>query len=194
MILESLTTGFFETNCYILGDKKPGNAAIIDPGDEGARILRTIEAHGLSPSCIINTHGHADHIAAVAYLEERLKNIRVYIHEADAQMLTGLTNKALSFVADGDEIAAGDLRFKVIHTPGHTPGGISLLTSGHLFSGDSLFCGSIGRTDLPGGSMKQLIRALKEKILTLPGETIVHPGHGPASTIKYEKINNPFLT
>lgn len=193
MILESLAVGLFEANCYILGSKKTGDAAIIDPGDEGARILKVIENQGLNPSCIISTHGHADHIAAIAYLEERLKNVKVYIHKADAQMLTGLTIKALSFVADGDSITAGDLCFKVIHTPGHTPGGISLLINGHLFSGDSLFCGSIGRTDLPGGSTEQLIQSLKEKILTLPGETIVHPGHGPASTIEYEKNNNPFL-
>jgi glyoxylase-like metal-dependent hydrolase (beta-lactamase superfamily II) len=194
MILESLTVGFFETNCYILGDRKTGDAVIVDPGDEGARILKKIEDLGLNPSCIINTHGHVDHIGAVAYLRKRLKNIKLYIHEADAQMLPGLETDTLFFLKDGDEVTAGGLRFKVIHTPGHTPGGISLLINGHLFSGDSLFYGSIGRTDLPGGSTRQLIRCLKEKILTLPGKTIVHPGHGPASTIEDEKLSNPFLS
>ncbi|MBT9131665.1 MAG: Hydroxyacylglutathione hydrolase GloC [Firmicutes bacterium] len=194
MIIESLTVGFFETNCYILGKRETGDAAIIDPGDEEARILKRIEEQGLNPLCIINTHGHVDHIGATRSLAERLKNIKVYIHEADAQMLTGLETDALFFLKDGDSISAGGLRFKIIHTPGHTPGGISLLINGHLFSGDSLFCGSIGRTDLPGGSTKQLLRGLKEKILTLPGKTIVHPGHGPASTIEDEKLSNPFLS
>ena len=193
MILKSLTIGLLETNCYILGSKKTKDAVIIDPGDEGEKILRMVESHQLNPLCVINTHGHADHIAAIAYLEKRLKGIKVYIHKADAQMLTGLTTREISFVSDGDNIIAGELSLKVIHTPGHTPGGISLFINGYLFSGDSLFCGSIGRTDLPGGSIKQLMQSLREKILTLPGKTIVYPGHGPESTIEYEKNNNPFL-
>ncbi|MCD5390691.1 MBL fold metallo-hydrolase [candidate division NPL-UPA2 bacterium] len=206
MFIKSMVVGPLEANCYLVTDEETKEAIIIDPGAEGEKIRRLIEKGGLVPAYIVNTHGHIDHIGANGYLKEKLKDIKISIHPADAQMLINPLQNLASFAGevnhspqadlmleDGYEINLGKLSLKVIHTPGHTPGGICLAIEGKVFTGDTLFAGSVGRTDLPGGSMDSLCRSIREKLLTLPDETIVYPGHGPLSTIGRERENNPFV-
>jgi hydroxyacylglutathione hydrolase len=201
--------GLVETNCYIAACPETKEAAVIDPGafspKEVQTILDIIWQHGLSVKYIINTHGHIDHIAGnQALLKET--GAKLCIHADDADMLTSVRlNGSELFgmdlvspppdrlLSDGDVIMLGRLEMKVLHTPGHTPGGISLLIDGTLFSGDTLFAGSVGRTDLPGGSETEIIRSIKSKLLILPDETKVRPGHGPRTTIGAEREENPFL-
>ncbi len=190
-----VVAGELQTNCYILIDIKSKVCAIIDPGGGYQKIKDLITARDLTPSFIINTHGHADHIMA----NEKF-NLPVYIHKADAVFLTD-PNKNLSingfimerkpnrFLEDGDVIKLGLLDIKVIHTPGHTPGGVCLLCNGVLFSGDTLFASGIGRTDLPGGNLDKLLESIKGKLFRLDDNIIVYPGHGPATTIGREKRN-----
>lgn len=202
--VRSLPVTPYGTNCYLVRGEHP-EAVVIDPGGDIALILALIESEGLQVSAIVNTHGHADHIGANADLAERF-GCPIMVHEADARLLTDpvanlsafLGESVLSPAADrllrhGDRIEIGPVALHVIHTPGHTPGGICLHTDGHLFAGDTLFAGSIGRTDFPGGSMDQLTSGIREKLLVLPDDTIVYPGHGPTTTIGAEKAENPYL-
>ncbi len=206
MLIKSMVVGSLESNCYLVADEESKEAIIIDPGAEGEKIRRLIEKGELVPAYIVNTHGHIDHIGANGYLKEKLGDIRISIHPADAQMLIDPLQNLSSFAGqsnpspaadlmleDSYEIKLGKLSLKVVHSPGHTPGGICLVTEGKVFTGDTLFAGSVGRTDLPGGSMDSLQRAIREKLLTLPDETIIYPGHGPHSTIGREKEDNPFV-
>jgi glyoxylase-like metal-dependent hydrolase (beta-lactamase superfamily II) len=172
-------------------------------------LLKFLERGKLTPAAVILTHGHIDHIAGVEALRKKFPSILIYIHKLDAEML-GDTNVNLSILT-GSPFAAGKadylideedtidkagIRLRVIHTPGHTPGGICLYSEkdGIIFVGDTLFAGSIGRTDFPNGDMKKLIEGIKHKLLVLPDDTVVYPGHGPETTIGREKTDNPFLS
>ena len=204
MIIERLVVGSLASNCYIVGSEATGKGMIIDPGDESERILEKANDLQLDIKNILLTHGHFDHIGAVKDISEAT-GAEICIHPDDAGYLQGkhesnfftISYPAASspkrLINDGDEITIGDLRFLVIHTPGHTPGGICLLGQGVVFTGDTLFDHSIGRSDLPGGSSNQLINSLHTKLMILPDETMVYPGHGPETKIGEERQGNPFL-
>ena len=178
---------------------------IIDPGDEAEHILHIIKQENLVPKLLVNTHGHFDHVGGNSLILEKT-GIEFCMHKDDVPMLRQAARQAASyglpavespeptrFLQNGDILEIGDLSFEVIHTPGHSPGGICLYGEGHLFSGDTLFASSIGRTDLPGGDLVQLLSHIRTQLMVLPESTIVHPGHGPDSTIGLEKSNNPFV-
>jgi glyoxylase-like metal-dependent hydrolase (beta-lactamase superfamily II) len=209
MKIDCLILGAFETNCYVLRDSaEVTDSLIIDPGLEAEKLIDFLEARKLNPLAVILTHGHADHIAGVSLLRENFQEIKVYVHKHDAKMLTE-SNRNLSAFAgepisagpadvllqDGDIIEQAGVKLQVLHTPGHTPGGICLYSDqdGIVFTDDTLFAESIGRTDFPGGSMSQLLKSIERKLLTLPEQTKVYPGHGPVTTISHEKAHNPFL-
>ncbi|MGC8867974.1 MAG: MBL fold metallo-hydrolase [Elusimicrobiales bacterium] len=195
ILIEKVVVGEFQTNCYIVGCKKTGNGFIIDPGDEYDKTQKTITKLGIQPSFIVNTHGHMDHIK-----DDGRFNLPVYIHSQDVECLTEparnlslffglpLTVEVRSFaIEEGDILKIGELSFQILHTPGHSPGSICLRYKNILFTGDTLFCSGYGRTDLPGGAEDILFRSIREKLLILPDETIIHPGHGPSSTIGQER-------
>lgn len=204
-MIKCLRTGKLATNTYLVICPQTNICAIIDPGGNHTKILETITTLGCQVTLIINTHGHADHIAANKALVAAL-NCKLAIHQADARMLTatddivaqylGLTGEqpqADHLLKDGDELHIGAMTFQVIHTPGHTPGGISLYNADTkvLFSGDTLFKRSMGRYDLPGGNLQDLKRSL-QKLCLLPEDVVVYPGHGPLTTIKNEREDNPY--
>lgn len=205
MILRRLIVGPLQVNCYILADEKTKEAVVIDPGGDAKDILRAVRERDLVVRYIVNTHGHFDHIGANGELKQAT-GAEILLHAGDAPVLksaelhaaafnltTNASPPADRYVSAGDVITAGEVQLRVLHTPGHSPGGISLAEEGMVFTGDALFAGSIGRSDLPGGDLMTLLRAIRENLLTLPGETRVFPGHGPASTIADEKRDNPFL-
>jgi glyoxylase-like metal-dependent hydrolase (beta-lactamase superfamily II) len=201
MIIKLLTLGELQVNCYIIADEATKEAVIIDPGAEPETIKQCIALNKFNPLCIINTHGHADHIGANQFLK-----LPVYIHENDKDFLTdphknlsaafGVTitsPPAAKLVRDGDGITVGTHTLRIAHTPGHTPGSISIQLDKAMLTGDALFYEGVGRTDFPYASEKTLLQSIWNKILTLPNDTIIYPGHGPASTVEHEKKNNPFL-
>jgi len=209
MKIECLILGVYQTNCYILRQTEADrDCLIIDTGLEAHELIDFLGRYKLNPVAVVLTHGHADHITGVAALRETYPDIKVYIHKLDAKMLTAAKDN-LSTMADvpfsteqadfsldkGDIIEQAAVKLKVLHTPGHTPGGISLYSKadGIIFVGDTIFAGSVGRTDMPGGSTMQLIKSIKEKLCILPDETVIYPGHGPITTMAQEKANNPFL-
>jgi hydroxyacylglutathione hydrolase len=207
MILKPLVVGPFASNCYILGSDSTKRGLIIDPGAEAKLILKTVNDLSLKIGLILVTHAHIDHIGALAAVKEST-GAEFVIHETEAKAGLGMFSRMLSSVTggsfsqppkpdrllkDGDTIDIDNLKFTVLHTPGHSPGGISLYGHGILFSGDTLFNHGIGRTDFPGCSYEQIIDSIQNKLLTLPDETVVYPGHGPATTIGEEKRGNPFL-
>jgi len=205
MIIKTLEVGPIMANCYIIGCEKTKEAVVIDPGDDADAILMTLAKSALKVKYLINTHGHFDHVGANKRMKEVTK-ADIMIHAEDEPMLSQLGSAAASFglsaenspgadkhLKDGDQISFGEITLKVIHTPGHSRGGVSLYTEGHVFVGDTLFSGSIGRTDLPGGDYNTLISSVREKLFTLPEDTAVHTGHGPDTTIANEKRTNPFF-
>ena len=206
MILEGLVVGMFQSNCYIVGSEGTREAMIVDPGDEGDRILATLERHNLEAKLIVVTHTHVDHVAALQAVRDST-GASVAMHrdayessKGDSglmRMLLGASAPPVGEpdlpVEDGDKLKVGDLEFEVLFCPGHAYGHICLLGQGVVFTGDALFAGGIGRFDLPGGDGKLLLKSIREKLLTLPDETVVLAGHGPSSTIGEEKNSNPFL-
>jgi glyoxylase-like metal-dependent hydrolase (beta-lactamase superfamily II) len=209
MKIDHLILGAYETNCYVLrGSDAAKDCLVIDPGLDAEPLLDFLQQRKLDAVAVVLTHGHIDHIAGVAALREQFPGIRVYIHRLDADMLTEpyanlsiMSGVAFSTepvdvrLEEQDVIEQAGVKLRVLHTPGHTPGGICLYSQDEAvaFVGDTLFAGSVGRTDFPGGSMSQLLNSVKERLFTLPGETKVYPGHGPATTIAHEKAHNPFF-
>lgn len=209
MFLKQLQVGPMAVFAYIIGDTKAGEGVVVDPAANTDAIISEAEKNGIKIKYIINTHGHVDHTSGNAGMKKKT-GAEIIIHEDDAETLAHKPAAMLKMfgakqsppadiiVKDGDIIKAGKVEFKVIHTPGHSPGGISLYTEGYVLTGDTLFVGGVGRTDISGGSWEVLVSSIKEKLLSLPDETVVLPGHNygsmPTSTIGNERRNNPFLT
>jgi hydroxyacylglutathione hydrolase len=208
MLFRALELGPFLANCYIVGSDRTGEGIIIDPVAEAETIMDNVRQLGLTIKLIIATHSHPDHIMALGQIKEET-GAPFAMHEAESagMIASGMARVMGMFMSgsaeplpkpdmslkDGEAIEIGDLSFTVLHTPGHSPGGISLYGHGMVFVGDTLFNFSIGRTDFPGCSHQQLIESINSKLLTLPDETIVYPGHGPQTTIRAERQHNPFL-
>ncbi|MBS4007704.1 MAG: MBL fold metallo-hydrolase [Clostridium sp.] len=204
MLLWRREVGSFAANCYLIACSETKEGIVIDPGAEAKQILKMVEDAAVTVKYIVNTHGHFDHVGANAEVRQAT-GAPILINEADREMsskppasLSVFVGKLQfvepdRFIREGDKLTVGNLQVDVIATPGHTKGSVSLLADGKLFTGDTLFSGSVGRTDLPGGSHGELIYSIKEKLLIFPGETIVYPGHGPETTIADEKKYNPFL-
>lgn len=201
-----MEVGPLAENAYIVEHVESRKAAVVDPGDEGEEILTRIAERGITLDKILLTHGHFDHVGAVRTLRERT-GARVHVHAEEVERMRTAGRQGGMFglsvqnppapdvlIREGDVVELGDQRFRVLHTPGHTPGHVTFLTGEMAFVGDLIFAGSIGRTDLPGGSLDDLIRAVREKIFTLPDRTVLFPGHGPATTVGEEKRSNPFFT
>ena len=201
--VETLTVGMLAVNCYLVWDTGARDALIIDPGEEAERIVSRVRAHALDVAGVLLTHAHVDHIRAVPGVTSAL-GVPVYVHPADAQLYAQPENALLPWVAAAEglpdptltlPVAAG-LQFELIHTPGHTRGGVCYYfrESGLLFSGDTLFSGSIGRTDLPGGDAESLLAAIARELMPLPDTVRVLPGHGPETTIGHERVANPYVS
>ena len=207
MLIKCIPGGSFITNCYIIADEETKEGILIDPGSQVEEVLEEVERLGLNVKKIVNTHAHIDHAAGV---EDAKKTLRAefYLHPKEEPVLQALPESAMRFpefkkvkvpkvdkyIEDGDEVEFGKYKAKVIHTPGHTYGGICLLIDDHVFTGDTLFAGSVGRVDLTGGTtMRELVRSIKTKLMTLPPSYNVYPGHGPYTTIGIEKESNPFI-
>jgi len=204
VIIKSLVVGPIMANCFILGCEKTHKAVVIDPGAESGKILMALANLKLTVEYIINTHGHFDHVGANKKMKE-VTGAKLLIHKLDEPMLSMLSNTAAAFglsaensppadqtIEDGDTIQFGDIILTVIHTPGHTPGGISLFCDDSVFVGDTLFEGSIGRTDFPGGDYGTLISSIQKKLFPLGDHVTVYCGHGSETTIGKEKRFNPF--
>ena len=215
MIYIKLPVGMLQCNCLIIGDPKSREAIVIDPGDEVERILGLLGRYKLTVKVIVSTHAHIDHVGGLAKLHQ-YTGAPVMMHNDDLPLYHGMEVQAAflgmetpelvdvdHLLKEGDTLSWGSFQANVIHTPGHSPGSVSLylpkdtgsvkLTQPQLFAGDTLFAGSIGRTDLWGGSFDQIMDSLKSKLLQLPDDTVVHPGHGPTTSIGHERHSNPFL-
>ena len=194
MLIDMFTVGMLSTNCFIVGDTKTGEAIMIDPGLSNAleakNILKEIERNKFKIKFIVNTHGHPDHISGNKMMKEAT-GAPILIHESDAPRLHNPT--ADKTLREGDLIEFGDVKLQVLHTPGHSEGSIALLNADDVFVGDTLFAGAIGRYDLSGGSLEELMNSIKKKLLTLPDYVNVYPGHGEVTTIGKERRTNPFL-
>lgn len=205
MEIETLSTGLIGANTYIVWTKGDESCIVIDPGGSPEIVGERLRNLGLKPEVIVLTHGHFDHIGGVKRLREQF-GAKVLIHERDAKMLTSARENLSRYfglecmqappdglLQEGQAICSGQTELKVLHTPGHSPGGVCLTGGGAVFTGDTLFRGGVGRTDFPGGDSARLLASIKEKLLPLPDETRVYPGHGGASDIGYERTHNAFL-
>lgn len=201
MLIKKIVVGPLESNCYLAGDEDTKEVFVIDPGGDYDKIKKIIDQAGLKPKAVINTHGHGDHIGA-----NKEFGAPVWIHSLDADFLTDpsknlsgafgfslKTKTASRLLEDGDILSVGKYKLEVIHTPGHTPGSICLKGEGFIFTGDTLFCEGIGRTDFAYGSEEDILLSIKERLFTLDDSYIIYPGHGPSSTIGKEKRNNLFI-
>ena len=205
MIIKNVVVGPLEVNCYIIGCEDTKEAAIIDPGDNADEIIRIIEMDELKPKFIMNTHAHFDHVGGVKEIQDYFK-IDFLLHKDDTFLVENASEQATSFglkpilkpdvnkyISNDEKITLGNKSITVIHTPGHSPGCVCFYSDSNVFVGDTLFAGSIGRTDLPGGSYETLINSIKEKLFPLSDSTSVYPGHGSSTTIGNEREHNPFL-
>jgi len=209
MVVKQYEVGNFAVFCYLIGDEESQEGLFIDPADDAKRLLAEAKSHGLGKiNYIVNTHSHVDHIMGNAEMAKKT-GAKIIIHEEDAPALVQTPSYLLemfraaasppadSVVKEGDVIQVGNVKLKVIHTPGHSAGGISLYLDGMVFTGDTLFVGSVGRTDFPGSSWEVLEASIRQKLYVLPGETVVFPGHNygsaPTSTIQVERRHNPFV-
>ncbi|MGC9325131.1 MAG: MBL fold metallo-hydrolase [Desulfomonilia bacterium] len=207
MLLSMIVVTEFMTNCFIMADRETKEALVIDPGGEGERILQEVDKNGFNVIGIVNTHAHVDHIGAIRVVKDAT-DAEVMIHSSEVSILQNASRMGRlfgisidqppdpdRFLSEGDTISCGKISLSVIETPGHSPGGISLVTSDkkYCFVGDTLFAGSIGRTDLPGGDYHTLISSIKTKLIPLGDDVKVLPGHGPTTTIGSERRYNPFL-
>ena len=209
MDVKQIKVGMADVFCYLVSCPEKKKALVIDPAGDEEKIVDEITQQALSLEYIVNTHGHGDHTCGNAKVKE-LTGAKIAINEMDRQMISTPDAQRMAIqwgfppsppadmsLNDGHKIVIGDETLEVIHTPGHTPGGLCLLGGGHLFTGDTLFVGAIGRTDMPGASMPQMMKAIKERLLTLPDDTIVWPGHDygikPSSTVEIERRTNPWL-
>ncbi len=205
MILLRVVVGPLATNCYILADGPGQPALVIDPGEDAPTILEALEEQRLGVAALVATHAHPDHVGAMAALQQAT-GAPFLLHPADNALLATYNGRVPFWqthplepctpdgeLADGQEIAAGSAELRVIHTPGHTPGSVCLLGDGFLFSGDTLFQGSIGRTDFPGGDQSAILASIRERLYVLPRVTTVLPGHGDPTTIQQERTSNPFV-
>jgi len=194
MFVKMFTVGMIQTNCFIVSDAQTEEAVVIDPGfdsaSEAKSILKEIERNRFRVKFIINTHGHPDHTSGNKIMKEAI-GASILIHEYDAPLLRNPS--ADKIIREGDLIEVGEVKLRVLHTPGHSKGSIALLGADAVFSGDTLFAGGIGRYDLLGGSLEEIMNSLKNKLLILPDHLKVYPGHGPATTIGEERRSNPFL-
>ena len=211
----TIPVGMLQCNCSIIGDPVTREALVVDPGDEVSRILDLLGRHKLTVKAIVSTHAHIDHVGGLSKLH-KYTGAPVMMHREDLPLYQAMDVQAAflgvmppeitdvhQLLTDGDALQWGSLELKVIHTPGHTPGSVSLympaeagkikLAAPQLFAGDTLFAGSIGRTDLWGGSMEEILDSLRGKLMALPDETVVHPGHGPTTYIGEERQSNPFI-
>ena len=205
-IFEHLVVGPLQCNCYIVGDPVTREAIVIDPGDDADRLAESIASKDLTVTAIVATHAHFDHVVAAERLRA-LTGAPFYLHAADKPLLAWVQESGRMFLGvdlppppevdtearEGDRLVAGAMELEVVHTPGHSPGSISLVAEDALFSGDTLFAGSIGRTDLPGGDTQTLLDAVKDKLFRLEAGLPVYPGHGPATTLGHEMETNPFV-
>jgi glyoxylase-like metal-dependent hydrolase (beta-lactamase superfamily II) len=205
-IFGHLVVGPLQCNCYIVGDPDTSEAIVIDPGDDADRLAESIAAKGLTVTAIVATHAHFDHVVAAERLRA-LTGAPFYLHADDKPVLAWMQESGRMFLGidlppppevdtearEGDRVVAGAVDLEVIHTPGHSPGSITLVGEGAVFAGDTLFAGSIGRTDLPGGDTQALLDAVKDKLFRLDDDLPVYPGHGPATTLGQEKETNPFV-
>ncbi|MGQ9475941.1 MAG: MBL fold metallo-hydrolase [Actinomycetota bacterium] len=206
MDIVTFTDYSFGSNTYLVINEEEGKAVLVDAGVSASQVLKYLEEHDLKLEAVLLTHGHPDHLMGLKEIVDAT-GAPAYMHPADARMvesipplflrMLGLENLELPEeflpLEDGQELELGGMRFKVLHTPGHSEGSVCFLTDGALFDGDLVFRGSIGRTDFPGGSMQTLLRSVKEKIFTLPGDTRIFPGHLDSTVVGWEKRTNPFL-
>lgn len=205
MLIKVFEVGPYLSNCYLVGDEATRVGMILDPGFEAQTIRSGIRSHNFAIEKIVLTHGHLDHIGAVSELKSKT-GAELLIHRQDGLMLTDPRENLSAFsgenikapaadrlLEDGEVISVGSLKFDILHTPGHSPGGICLHSDKLIFTGDTLFAGSIGRTDFPGSDYDTLMRSIREKLMVLPDDTTIYPGHGPKSTIGQERQFNPFV-
>lgn len=205
MRVHTCPVGPFQMNCYIVVDEATREGVVIDPGDEIPVLLDLIRREGLKIHALLLTHGHIDHVLHSQDMKEAL-GVPMYAHPEDVPMIQAAPEQASFFglppgrvpvvdgpLQEGVPVQAGPLTFQVLHTPGHSPGGVTLVCGGSAFVGDAVFAGSIGRTDLPGCDGRQLTRSIREKIYKLPEDTVLYPGHGPATTVGEEMRTNPFV-
>lgn len=212
VIHRTLVVGSFQCNCRIMVCPRTGNAVVIDPGDEPEKIAAEIDAIAaelkkpVTVQALLHTHGHLDHINATSPLKKLYPASKAQAHRGDAELFANLAIQGRMFglpvteapqldhfLEDEEAVSAGDLKLTCIHTPGHSPGGLCFLLNDQLYSGDTLFAGSVGRTDLWGGDQDLMFKSIKDRLLVLDDDIQVHPGHGPSSTIGVEKRTNPFL-